>query len=701
MTRYVLTVLLFSALLPSVAQNSSQGPLVPTAHTTPTMYRVSRYGKFEAAFRLPDATGNPFDPAVNDVQVTFHGPAGTTVRIPAFWDGEGVWKVRYAPLRVGAYTLAVSRNGQAERPQGLTSDRFTCVAGTRPGFVRVDTRHRQRFVFDNGGTYYPFGCDQAWTSGGRSDYPGMFQKMGANGMNWARVWTTFWDGKALEWSPDKAKDPPIGQFLLPAARRWDMVMDAAEKNGVYVQMCLQHHGQYTNRTDPNWRDNPYNAANGGFLAQPQDFFTDPRAIALTKAKFRYTVARWGYSDHLLAWELFNEVQNIGEANAHFENVVAWHRTMAAYLRQIDPYHHLVTSSNTPPGEALEKGVAFDYDQYHSYVPDVVSLFGTFDASKLTRPLFWGEWGHSGGNWGSDSQSQAFLHDGLWSGVMTPLAGAPQFWYWDQIEGRNWWPLYKAVSGYLRASRVTAQTDLHRVTPKIQTTGRGDLSFAPPLGWGATRTYAVTPSSEDGSLPGLDGVSTSIQGQNHREMTREPVVFHLNSPQAGQFVLRFGEIARAGAHPVLRLDGQVAAEKDYPAADADHRDPGAMLIVDVPAGRHAVSVWNTGQDWFMVEKITLTNYVPALSVLAKGNARSVFFWSYAQTRPYGEGAPAAQALSGTLRFVGLTPGRYALTLWDTVAGKPLGGPRMVQPVGGTIAVAVPPVQNDFAGWMEKR
>lgn len=683
--KYALAFLLFGILGPCAAQTAGQVP---------------RFGKFEASFRLPDETGNPFDPAVNDVQVTFHGPAGLIASIPAFWDGEGVWKVRLAPPRVGTYTLTVARNGQQEQPQALTPSQFTCVAGKRPGFVRVDPAHAQRFAFDSGATYYPFGCNQAWTSGGLPDYPGMFAKMGANGMNWARVWMNAWDNKALEWAPSRADSPPLGTLRLDAARRWDTIFDAAERNGVYVQMCLQHHGQYTEQTDPNWRDNPYNVTNGGFLAHPQDFFTDPKAIALTKAKYRYIVARWGYSDHLLAWELFNEVQNIGEVRAHFDDVISWHRQMAAYLRGIDPNRHLVTASNTPPGEALEKGVAFDYDQAHAYIPDVITLFATVNAATLQRPLFWGEWGHSGGNWGNDSQFESFLHDGLWASTLTPLAGAGQFWYWDIIEKNNWWPQFKSVSGFLAASRAASQVGLKRVAPQIKTAGRGDLSFAPPLGWGATRSYAVTVSPEDGSLKGLDGVSSSIQGTNHREMTREPIVFHLNYPQAGRFIIAVGTIAKAGAHPELRLDGRVVLEKDYPASDSDHKIPSEVLALDVPAGRHDVSVWNTDKDWLTIDRITLTRYVPALAVLAKGNARSAFFWAYAQMRPY-PGVTAPPPLSGTLRFSGLTAGNYALTLWNTAAGRPTGPSQTLRATNGAVTVTVPPAQNDIAGWLEKK
>src|SRR5207302_1501019 len=129
-------------------------------------------------------------------------------------------------------------------------------------------------------------------------------------------------------------------------RRWDEIVAAAEQSGIYLQIVLQHHGQYSSRVDSNWDINPWNAKNGGFLATPEEFFTNPRARALTRAKYRYILARWGYSPHILAWELFNEVQwTDAIRNQHADTVAAWHREMAAFLRQQDPNRHLITTSS--------------------------------------------------------------------------------------------------------------------------------------------------------------------------------------------------------------------------------------------------------------------------------------------------------------------------------------------------------------------
>src|SRR5690606_29016805 len=99
-----------------------------------------------------------------------------------------------------------------------------------------------------------------------------------------------------------------GELDRQVARRWDAVVDAAEEHGVYFQFVLQYHGQVSTSVNPNSHENPWNAANGGWLESPSHFFTDERARRLTRQKYRYIVARWGYSPSIMAWELFNEVE---------------------------------------------------------------------------------------------------------------------------------------------------------------------------------------------------------------------------------------------------------------------------------------------------------------------------------------------------------------------------------------------------------
>ncbi len=640
---------------------------------------VPRFAKFEASWTLANQTGNPFDPADNDVEVKFTRPKAAPVTVPAFWDGDH-WRVRYAPTQVGVYRLSVTRSGKAVVPLDLAPRSFRCVPSNRSGFVRRDPKIVQRFAFDTGGTYYPLGLNVAWTGKEIPTYGPAFAQMHTAGLNWARVWMTFWDGRALDWAQDKTKNPEPGYLLMDAAKKWDEILDAADKNGVYVQMTLQHHGQYTEKTDSNWRDNPWNVANGGFLAHPDDFFTDARARHLTKLKYRYILARYGYSTHILAWELFNEVQNIKETDSHFGDVVAWHKEMLAFLRAGDLNHHLVTTSITGPGQPLSQ-IGLDYDQPHEYTSDIISYFASQRGSNT--PLFTGEWGPADFKTGL---TESFLHDGLWASLMTPVAGAGQFWYGDAVERNHWWPQFASAAGFVQTLNVDLPVGT-TLTSTVNADGpRGPLSFAPG-GWGNfTKDRVVLPAS--GAAPDLSGLAGFFQGRNHRDMMPKPIMFVLDCAAPCQFQLQIGTIAKAGAHPTLMVDGVRTAGKDFPASNADH-ESGQTLTAALPAGHHEVSVFNEGQDWFVVKNITVTDYAPPVAALARGGGQSAVFWVYARDR-------AASIPAGAMLILpGLVNGKYAVRLWDPWAGRalpPLSGVSR----DGVVGVTLPAFSRDLAG-----
>jgi len=63
---------------------------------------VERWGLFEAALS-GRAPGNPFDVTVTGVFT--HG--GRTIEAPGFYDGEGVWRVRFSPPEEGSWTWTI------------------------------------------------------------------------------------------------------------------------------------------------------------------------------------------------------------------------------------------------------------------------------------------------------------------------------------------------------------------------------------------------------------------------------------------------------------------------------------------------------------------------------------------------------------------------------------------------------------------
>lgn len=655
------------------------------------------FPRLEASFQLksPLSGANPFDYTQADVRVAVARPSGPPVTLPAFFDGGETWRVRYTPRAPGRYRVArVTLNGKPARVSGLAPAQWTVdrARGRPGGFVRRDAADPFRLAFDgDAATYYPVGHNVAWRSGGgQPDIPTQFTKMKAAGENWSRVWMNHWDNKNLDWPTGRKVAP--GTLDLEVAKSWDRIVEAAEANGIRFQMTFQHHGQYSTAVNPNWGENPWNAANGGFLAKPEDFFTDARATAYTKAKYRYIIARWGYSPAVLAWELFNEVQFTDAARQkRHADIAAWHKAMAAFLRQQDPQRHLVTSSSDLdlPGDIFAD---MDYLQPHAYPPDVVAATQTARPSLYGKPIFFGEIGGSGDLMRDDG---TILHAVLWSSLVSEASGAAQYWAWDAVERNNLYGQFRPLAGFLKATGLTAlSSKMRAVSARTETGAQGSVSFGPGGGWGAAKQtrFAIAP---DGTVEGVAGMPAFLQGKAHPELFAS-AEFPVELREPATFSVRFRQSAKAGARPVLLVDGAPAAEKEFPAADRDTdlSGEGAELSARVPAGRHTVRLVNTGADWAVIDRVTLTPYGATLRVLAKANADAAVLW----VRNVAPG-DAASAGGITLPAV-LRPGRYRVLWWDTDAGKAMREDTAEVRAGNALTLKTPAVTRDVAAYVSR-
>jgi hypothetical protein len=648
--------------------------------------------RLETTFSIPNLKSDPFDYQKTDVRVQFRRDDGPIRTIPAFFDGGTTWRARHMPMVEGHYVVeAITLNNRVldvrARPHQWNVERVK-----NRGFVRIDPEDKTRFVYDSGRPYFPLGHNQAWRNSDLPDIPQLFDKMGANGENWSRVWMNHWDGKNLDWPRPKGD---FGTLNLDVARRWDSIVGAAERNNIAFQMTLQHHGQYSTQVNSNWDDNPYNVKNGGFLNKPEEFFTNAQAKDLTRRKLRYIVARWGYSPSIMAWELFNEVQFTDAArNNQWDSVAQWHREMAQFLRAQDSYHHLITTSSM---ESIPANVAaaMDYEQDHVYAPDlIVALAG--EARTNAKPTFVGEFGPTDLK---DSQG-IYLHEGLWSSLMSGH-NAAQYWFWDLVEQHNFYPQFRAASAFLAASDYARQINMRRVVPQIASGQNSDLAFSPGGGWATAKQSDFTLSS--GQLPpGMSQLPSFLQGTNHRDMNPQPLSFRVNFARAGRFIVTLSQIAKAGAHVKLSMDG-TAVEQDFAASDADYAPAAkqAQLTVDVPLGAHTITLENSGVDWVTIHRIALTNYAPSLAGFALENTRFAVAWIYHRANINVDFGQETGPASGTLTLPVLDVGRYRAAWWDTVAGKEIRSDDIVIWKGATnFDVAIPPIARDMAFFVRR-
>ena len=116
-------------------------------HSYPTS--VEKWGLFEFQARGKTA-GNPFTDYT--VQGTFTSK-NETVRVSGFYDGEGIYKIRFMPSFEEAYTFTVSGSFSDETYGG--SFLATAPSSKKHGPVRAANTYH--FAYEDGTPYYPIG----------------------------------------------------------------------------------------------------------------------------------------------------------------------------------------------------------------------------------------------------------------------------------------------------------------------------------------------------------------------------------------------------------------------------------------------------------------------------------------------------------------------------------------------------------------
>ncbi|HYF48647.1 MAG TPA: cellulase family glycosylhydrolase, partial [Planctomycetota bacterium] len=297
-----------------------------------------------------------------------------------------VWVIRFTPHEVGRYTVQPylkNSAGETRRPEVsfvvAAEKPEAAPPGRRAGNVKVSRKDPSKLELQDGAPFFIFGQNVAWSQ----NFTPYLEKIKAYGGNTCRIWLCPW-GISLERKMD------IGAYDLKEAERIDKLIAQAEANGVRIMFCFTFHGA----TAEVWHESPYNNANGGPCSRPEDFFIDTRARRYFKRLLSYCVTRWGSSPAILSWELMNEFDLAKFDNN--EDMANWTREMAAHLKNVDPYGHIVTTSVSKPGflSSIWNDANIDWINVHAYGADVSNLLreSLDPLRKHHKPLLIGEYG---------------------------------------------------------------------------------------------------------------------------------------------------------------------------------------------------------------------------------------------------------------------------------------------------------------------
>jgi hypothetical protein len=529
---------------------------------------------------------------------------------------------------------------------------------------------------------------------GTYGYDTWLSKLADAGGNYTRLWLDpDWNELGLEKLTREPGDGNgLGRYDAQASWRVDYILDLARTRNVRVMLALlsfnsvDAQGEYAS-----WKNSVYNRANGGPCATPRDFFTNAEAKRLFKRRLRYLVARWGWSPSVLSWEFWNEVDlATGHDSAE---AAAWHVEMAKYLRGIDPWRHLITTScaDSNGDRALDSLPQMDYVQTHSYGShDVVATIEQVTSQKLAaydKPHYFGEFGAD--VYGKEDYRDADginLHNGLWSSVCSGSAGSAMIWWWDNyVEPRDLYHHFAHLAAFVAEVDWGRENYRPAQIVSVQFAEGSKPRYSPlsltPIGesWEEGSVYHRPHSyrvGNDGAVRGQETMSVVLQGVENHPTWHNPATFLVNYPAAGRFEVTVNGVSGyGGAGLKIMLDGKEALRADFP--DTRDRDNETLhqydraYGVEVPSGAHTLIVENPGTDWCYVS-YRLTNYLtaPNLRVMALANATSALLWMQNKestwwTRRIGETPTPLPACVVTLE--GFDPGEYELQQWDTYAG----------------------------------
>lgn len=438
---------------------------------------------------------NPFDSREISVDIEFTSPSGVSDTIPCFFrnDATGSWEARFTPQDKGRYVYkAVVRHG-SEITESITKT-LKVSAGKGNGILHESDNWT--FVFDSGRHFRGIGENLCWESRTEDDskffsklheqherfnYDVMLPKFAANGGNYTRIWMCSWNfpiDRKSDFNNFRYSDTDQA-INESAAARLDHTLELAEKNGIYIMLCM----------------------GAGEALTDRDFFVSEEAKAQYRNRLRYIVARWGYSPAIGAFEFFNEIDNIqfkDSANPiPAADIVAWHDEMSTFLKEEDPFGHLVTTSISHRDlNGLNSLENIDFNQKHIYkatsaIPGAIAGY----EKKFGKPYVIGEFSY---DWDWSNNFDDFADDmdidfkrGLWYGVFSPTPITPMSWWWEYFDERG-------MDKYLRAVRTVSDMMLKEGKgefTQIEVEVKGAEAYAVRCG-GRTYVYLFNPGKED-------------------------------------------------------------------------------------------------------------------------------------------------------------------------------------------------------------
>lgn len=586
-----------------------------------TTVTAIRYEKVEFDIKLSSAYVNPYDQADVAVDLQFTDPDGILLTLPCYYvsgnSAQSLWRGRFAAKKIGTYQLKAILKNAGVTSATMDGASFVVVNSAEPGFIQV--RDNWTLSFDNGKPFRGVGENFGWeptSANGKHTYDYLLPHLKMNGVNFFRSWMCNWNFP-LEW---KTTNSPwytsSGAYFNPSGiSRMDEIVDMIDSLDMKMMLAFDYHGAFMTNTA--WALNNYNKVNGGPVNTPAEFFTSAAAKAMYKNRLRYIVARWGYSTAIAVWEFFNEIDNAmynGESIIiPHAAVTQWHTEMSAYLKSIDPFDHVVsTSISHRQINGLFSVPDIDINQQHVYkatgnIPQMLMN------NSSGKPFVIGEFGYEW-DWNINFQTIATELDfdfkrGLWYGLFSPTSILPMSWWWEFFNDRGTDVYFKGVreiSDHMIAVGGGSFTRMPATSP-----GTGLEVFAMKCGE-QYFLYAVNTTTSTVANKTLTFSLSADKTLNVKYFNPETLVYQdLGSITSSSKNIQISNVSFMGRESKIYILADAADHVGFklPYNNDIHLVPGVIQVEDFDTGGEGISFHdlepaNTGNGYRITEGVDL-------------------------------------------------------------------------------------------------
>ncbi len=379
------------------------GFLICLSHFSIAQMKVEKWDMFEVSLRGP-SDGNPFKEV--ELSATF-AKGSERITCNGFYDGNGVYKVRFMPKSEGDWSyITVSNHKMLNNKKG----EFSCIepSGNNHGPVKVaDTRH---FSYEDGTPYLPFGTTcYAWTHQPQELQDQTVKTLAKAPFNKIRMCVfpkhyTFNqnDPDYYPFEGDSKENFNFAKFNMDYWKNLEKRIIQMQELGIEVDLILFHPYDY-NKWDFNKLDIP-----------TSEFY------------LKYLTARLS-SFRNIWWSMANEFHIMQKSDEDWE-------TLAKIVMDNDNYNHLISNHNHPR-------VEFDWSKpWVTHVsiqnPDMRYVAGL--AEKYEKPIINDECEYEGNlntPWGSISAEE--LINRYWIGIVNGVYTTHGETYMDENDV-IWW-----------------------------------------------------------------------------------------------------------------------------------------------------------------------------------------------------------------------------------------------------------------------